>query len=205
MSVFHPLTTPTAPAPSRPTPSSSTAPPPSTPSSTSSATPTTKTSVFMLSVCYGLQLIVQRSGGVVKVGDKQEYERMEIEVERNSGIFGSKKVGDKQVVWMSHGDEVQNCRKMCDPEKENLSLYRYPSELWEVNLPAEEVPPELPKPTLGINFARDGVAEKDWLSLVAVHNDVWLVSVAFYFGARFGFDKADSIPCGFGLSRQLSL
>ncbi|KAM1161160.1 hypothetical protein ACFX2B_000288 [Malus domestica] len=49
-----------------------------------------------------------------------------------------------------------------------------------------------------------GMVEKDWLSLVAVHSDAWLVSFAFYFGARFGFDKADSIPCGFG-SRQLSL
>ncbi|KAM2728866.1 hypothetical protein EV1_000314 [Malus domestica] len=51
---------------------------------------------------------------------------------------------------------------------------------------------------------RHGMAEKDWLSLVVVHSDAWLVSFAFYFGARFGFDKADSIPCGFG-SRQLSL
>nr|CAB3479067.1 unnamed protein product [Digitaria exilis] len=41
----------------------------------------------------------------------------------------------------------------------------------------------------GINFARDGMNEKDWLALVAVHSDSWLLSVAFYFGARFGFDK----------------
>ncbi|URD77489.1 PHD finger protein [Musa troglodytarum] len=60
---------------------------------------------------------------------------------------------------------------------------------WEVNLPAEEVPPELPEPALGINFARDGMAENDWLALVAVHSDAWLLAVAFYFGARFGFDK----------------
>ncbi|KAG6739443.1 hypothetical protein POTOM_057040 [Populus tomentosa] len=76
-------------------------------------------------------------------------------------------------------------------EKENLCLYGFPSEQWEVNLPAEEVPPELPEPALGINFARDGMQEKDWLSLVAVHSDAWLLSVAFYFGSRFGFDKAD--------------
>jgi hypothetical protein len=76
-------------------------------------------------------------------------------------------------------------------EKENLCLSGFPSEQWEVNLPAEEVPPELPEPALGINFARDGMQEKDWLSLVAVHSDAWLLSVAFYFGARFGFDKAD--------------
>lgn len=77
------------------------------------------------------------------------------------------------------------------PEKENLCLYGFPNESWEVNLPAEEVPPELPEPALGINFARDGMQEKDWLSLVAVHSDAWLLAVAFYFGARFGFDKND--------------
>ncbi|KAL8463533.1 hypothetical protein ACS0TY_034258 [Phlomoides rotata] len=79
----------------------------------------------------------------------------------------------------------------CDPEKKNLCLYGFPTEQWEVNLPAEEVPPELPEPALGINFARDGMQEKDWLDLVAVHSVSWLFSVAFYFGSRFGFDKAD--------------
>ncbi|EXB29678.1 PHD finger protein ALFIN-LIKE 5 [Morus notabilis] len=87
--------------------------------------------------------------------------------------------------------DVEDFYQQCDPEKENLCLYGFPSEQWEVNLPAEEVPPELPEPALGINFARDGMQEKDWLSLVAVHSDAWLLSVAFYFGARFGFDKTD--------------
>lgn len=74
-------------------------------------------------------------------------------------------------------------------EKENLCLYGLPNEQWEVNLPAEEVPPELPEPALGINFARDGLSEKEWLSLVAIHSDTWLLSVSFYFGSRFAFDK----------------
>ncbi|KAK4372838.1 hypothetical protein RND71_008222 [Anisodus tanguticus] len=87
--------------------------------------------------------------------------------------------------------DVEEFYQQCDPEKENLCLYGFPSEQWEVNLPAEEVPPELPEPALGINFSRDGMQEKDWLTLVAVHGDAWLLSVAFYFGARFGFDKAD--------------
>ncbi|KAK4481974.1 hypothetical protein RD792_012889 [Penstemon davidsonii] len=87
--------------------------------------------------------------------------------------------------------DAEEFYKQCDPEKENLCLYGLPSEQWEVNLPAEEVPPELPEPALGINFARDGMQEKDWLSLVAVHSDSWLLAVAFYFGARFNFDKAD--------------
>jgi hypothetical protein len=45
----------------------------------------------------------------------------------------------------------------CDPDKENLCLYGNPDGTWEVQLPAEEVPPELPEPALGINFARDGM------------------------------------------------
>ncbi|KAB1215348.1 GMP synthase [glutamine-hydrolyzing] [Morella rubra] len=64
--------------------------------------------VVVLGICYGLQLIVQRLGGEVQVGEKQEYGKMEIHVERASvqGLFGSKRVGDRQAVWMSHGDEV---------------------------------------------------------------------------------------------------
>ncbi|XP_009346325.1 PHD finger protein ALFIN-LIKE 1 [Pyrus x bretschneideri] len=81
-------------------------------------------------------------------------------------------------------DNVDEFYGLCDPEKENLCLYGHPNETWEVTLPAEEVPPELPEPALGINFARDGMNRKDWLSLVAVHSDSWLLSVAFYFGAR---------------------
>ncbi|XP_020599045.1 PHD finger protein ALFIN-LIKE 8-like isoform X2 [Phalaenopsis equestris] len=85
--------------------------------------------------------------------------------------------------------DVETFYQLCDPEKENLCLYGLPNETWDVTLPAEEVPPELPEPALGINFARDGMDERDWLSLVAVHSDAWLLAVAFYFGARFGFDK----------------
>ncbi|KAJ3698021.1 hypothetical protein LUZ61_001726 [Rhynchospora tenuis] len=87
--------------------------------------------------------------------------------------------------------DVEEFYRACDPEKDNLCLYGFPTEQWEVNLPAEEVPPELPEPALGINFARDGMQEKDWLGMVAVHSDVWLLSVAYYFGARFGFDRSD--------------
>ncbi|KAK4424459.1 PHD finger protein Alfin1 [Sesamum alatum] len=87
--------------------------------------------------------------------------------------------------------DVEKFYQQCDPEKENLCLYGLPNETWEVNLPVEEVPPELPEPALGINFARDGMQDKDWLSLVAVHSDSWLLSVAFYFGARFGFGKSE--------------
>lgn len=50
-----------------------------------------------------------------------------------------------------------------------------PDGSWTVDQPAEEVPAELPEPCLGINFARDGMQRRDWLSLVAVHSDAWLL------------------------------
>lgn len=64
-----------------------------------------------------------------------------------------------------------------------------PSGSWALDLPAEEVPAELPEPCLGINFARDGMAKKEWLALVAVHSDAWLMSVAFYYGAKLNADQ----------------
>ena len=63
--------------------------------------------------------------------------------------------------------EVDIFYLLCDLEKENLLLYGYASGSWEVNLPSKEVPPELREPALGINFTRDGMQRKDWLSLVA--------------------------------------
>uniref|UniRef100_A0A0V0HVK8 PHD finger protein ALFIN-LIKE n=1 Tax=Solanum chacoense TaxID=4108 RepID=A0A0V0HVK8_SOLCH len=87
--------------------------------------------------------------------------------------------------------DVEELYKQCDPEKENLSLYGLPNEQWEVNLPAEDSPPSLPEPVLGINFAREGMEQKEWLSFVAYHSDSWLLAIAFYAGARFGFGKAE--------------
>ena len=74
-------------------------------------------------------------------------------------------------------------------EVENLCRYELPNESLEVNLPAEKVSHVLLEPTLGINFARDGIQEKEWLSMVDAHGDAWLLYVAFYLGARFGFNK----------------
>ncbi|CAL9776819.1 unnamed protein product [Musa acuminata subsp. burmannicoides] len=85
--------------------------------------------------------------------------------------------------------DFEDFHQQCDPAKENLCLYGFPDEHWEVNLPADEVPPEIPEPVLGINFARDGTNKKDWLSLVAIHSDAWLNALASYFGGRFQFDR----------------
>ncbi|XP_074581106.1 uncharacterized protein LOC141837631 [Curcuma longa] len=62
--------------------------------------------VFVLGICYGMQLIVQKLGGVVDVGEKQEYGKMEIAVEGECGLYGAEASGEHQIVWMSHGDEA---------------------------------------------------------------------------------------------------
>eukprot|EP00884_Botryococcus_braunii_P018624 jgi/Botrbrau1/5445/Bobra.182_1s0047.2 len=89
--------------------------------------------------------------------------------------------------------DVDEFYNQCDPERENLCLYGTPQGTWLVDLPAEEVPPELPEPALGINFARNGMQKKDWLALVAVHSDTWLISVAFYNGARLNKEGRDKL------------
>lgn len=89
----------------------------------------------------------------------------------------------------------------CDPNKTNLCLYGYADGTWEVAEPCEEVPPELPEPTLGINFARDGMRKEDWLCLVAVHADCWLMATTFYNAAKLDqkgrqrlFDEINALP-----------
>lgn len=85
--------------------------------------------------------------------------------------------------------DVERFYQECDPDRDNLCLYGLPTGLWEVNVPVEEVPPEIPEPILGINFSKEGMRKSEWLLLVAIHSDAWLISLAFYFGARFKFDK----------------
>jgi len=111
-------------------------------------------------------------------------------------------------------DDVESFWAECDPNKENLCLYGNSDGTWKVGLPVEEVPPELPEPALGINFARDGMADKEakdsgkpirvvyykWLELVAVHSDAWLMSVAFFFAAKA--EKPDRLKL-FNMINQL--
>lgn len=80
---------------------------------------------------------------------------------------------------------------MCDPENEVMCLYGNYNGSWEVKLPSEEAPPELPQPILGINIVRDAMQNKEWRSFVAVHCDSWLISLAFCFAGLFGFGQSE--------------
>lgn len=109
--------------------------------------------------------------------------------------------GRRKAILRALTTDVDKFAQQCDPSKDNLCLYGYPDGTWVVDLPAEEVPPEHPEPALGINFARDGMQRKDWIGLVAVHSDAWLLALAFYKGARLSreereelFDMVNQLP-----------
>ncbi|URE44761.1 hypothetical protein MUK42_13538 [Musa troglodytarum] len=72
-------------------------------------------------------------------------------------------------------------------KKPYMCLYGCPNETWELKEPPDG-PHELPEPNIGVNFARDGMPEKDWLAHVAIHSDAWLYSYAFYVAIRAGLD-----------------
>ncbi len=82
------------------------------PSSVSDAgAPTIDPSVLdiapVLGVCYGMQLIAHLEGGAVVGGGRREYGRAEIAVTESRGLFGGFEHGERSVVWMSHGDHVE--------------------------------------------------------------------------------------------------
>ena len=62
--------------------------------------------VPILGICYGMQLTQLMNGGQVKACEHKEYGRAEIEIETDSVLF--KGLPKKQVVWMSHGDQVSH-------------------------------------------------------------------------------------------------
>jgi GMP synthase (glutamine-hydrolysing) len=60
----------------------------------------------ILGVCYGLQLMVRRLGGVIEKADDREYGRAHLEMLMEDRLLAGAPGGPSQVVWMSHGDRV---------------------------------------------------------------------------------------------------
>ncbi|XP_039172870.1 PHD finger protein ALFIN-LIKE 3-like [Eucalyptus grandis] len=79
--------------------------------------------------------------------------------------------------------------QQCDPEEEPMSLYGLPNGTWELRLPEEMVPPDLPEPTLGVNFGKAETSLDQWLQTVAAHSDSWLIAAAFSIASNFRFGK----------------
>ncbi|MFQ3649364.1 MAG: glutamine-hydrolyzing GMP synthase [Gemmataceae bacterium] len=59
----------------------------------------------VLGICYGMQLACQALGGSVRPAPHREYGRAVIHIPEASGLFRG--VPTEAVVWMSHGDQVQ--------------------------------------------------------------------------------------------------
>jgi len=58
----------------------------------------------VLGLCYGHQLLAQMIGGVVKAGERKEYGKTQVVVDRAVGVLRG--LSPKEWVWMSHGDAV---------------------------------------------------------------------------------------------------
>ncbi|MGE0709469.1 MAG: glutamine-hydrolyzing GMP synthase [Planctomycetota bacterium] len=61
--------------------------------------------VPVLGICYGLQLMVELCGGRVSAAEEREFGRTELEVDPDAALF--RDVPRETVVWMSHGDRVE--------------------------------------------------------------------------------------------------
>jgi GMP synthase (glutamine-hydrolysing) len=61
----------------------------------------------VLGICYGEQTMCAQLGGEVENSDRQEFGRAEVVVVDDCGLFdGVWKKGDREQVWMSHGDRI---------------------------------------------------------------------------------------------------
>lgn len=63
--------------------------------------------VPVLGICYGQQTMVQQLGGNVTASDHQEFGRAFVDIKQDCALFdGVWNIGDREQVWMSHGDHV---------------------------------------------------------------------------------------------------
>lgn len=68
----------------------------------------------ILGICYGMQLLAQEFGGVLRSGAQREYGKAELRLDLSHGCWASamlNKLPPSQTVWMSHGDDVENLTK----------------------------------------------------------------------------------------------
>lgn len=63
----------------------------------------------VLGICYGQQTMAQELGGSVEKSENKEFGRAYIDIKEDCLLFeGLWKVGDREEVWMSHGDRVSS-------------------------------------------------------------------------------------------------
>ncbi|HSR53700.1 MAG TPA: glutamine-hydrolyzing GMP synthase [Acidobacteriota bacterium] len=61
----------------------------------------------LLGICYGMQLMARRYGGVVEPSRRREYGRARLDIPSQSGgLFAD--LSGSSTVWMSHGDHIED-------------------------------------------------------------------------------------------------
>ncbi|NNG07423.1 MAG: glutamine-hydrolyzing GMP synthase [Desulfobacteraceae bacterium] len=62
----------------------------------------------ILGICYGMQYLTHVLSGLVSRALDREYGSAEIRIENNKDLFHGFKKGDGELVWMSHGDRIDD-------------------------------------------------------------------------------------------------
>ena len=65
----------------------------------------------ILGICYGLQLLANEFGGVIKKSQSREYGPAKIKIINNCKIIPKEWISKNNSVWMSHGDHVSKISK----------------------------------------------------------------------------------------------
>jgi GMP synthase (glutamine-hydrolysing) len=63
-----------------------------------------ESNIPILGICYGLQLIINLSGGSVDPAEQREYGNAKLSILEDSALLEN--MSDNTTVWMSHGDKV---------------------------------------------------------------------------------------------------
>ncbi|XP_048135674.1 PHD finger protein ALFIN-LIKE 4-like [Rhodamnia argentea] len=88
---------------------------------------------------------------------------------------------------------IKGCRagiiRALTTEEEPMCLFGLPDGTWELRLPEDMVPPDLPEPMLGVNYGKVDTSLDQWLRTVAAHSDSWLIALAFSIASNFHFGK----------------
>lgn len=63
-----------------------------------------KLDVPILGICYGMQLVAEKFGGVVSLAQKREYGYSKLILAKKDKLFDN--LNDDNIVWMSHADKI---------------------------------------------------------------------------------------------------
>ncbi|MBL8003609.1 MAG: glutamine-hydrolyzing GMP synthase [Candidatus Kapabacteria bacterium] len=88
--------------------------------------------VPLLGICYGLQLIAHKNGGIVDKAAKREFGRASITIEDSNDLFRG--IGLNSEVWMSHGDHLTKI-----PEDFDIIAYSHNSPICAIRSTKKQI------------------------------------------------------------------